>query len=224
MIEAGNVAWDEKTYTFDLASRSDWTGAIHTLRLDPIQGANLNVTLKSIMLDLADGTTRTFDFTVPGATEQFLRVTNSQGAPVYTAYTGAVTRDSVKVSLYRKGETGGTTFDTGNGSGDAILTANKVMYQGLNTSDVKSVRFVMSGDSDSERPPELFYMSGSDTGFSWQKELSLDKKSEQGHEGICVRDVELQQLEAQRKADRSALLTRSRAKTRLSRSAASRSS
>lgn len=175
MIEADKVNWDEKTFTFDLASRSDWTGAIHALRLDPIQGANLNVTLKSIMLDLADGTTRTFDFTVPGATEQFLRVTNSQGAPVYTAYTGAVTRDSVKVSLYRKGETGGTTFDTGNGNGDAILLAKEVMYQGLNTSDVKSVRFVMSGDSDSVNPPELFYMSGSDTGFSWQKELSLDK-------------------------------------------------
>ena len=174
MIEAGNVAWDEKTYTFDLASRSDWTGAIHALRLDPIQGANLNVTLKTIMLDLADGTTRTFDFTVPGATEQFLRVTNSQGAPVYTAYTGAVTRDSVKVSLYRKGETGGTTFDTGNGSGDAILTANKVMYQGLNTSDVKSVRFVMSGDSDSENPPQLFYMSGSDKNFSGEKMLPLN--------------------------------------------------
>ena len=175
MIEAGNVAWDEKTYTFDLASRSDWTGAIHALRLDPIQGANLNVTLKSIMLDLADGTTRTFDFTVPGATEQFLCVTNSQGAPVYTADTGDVTRDSVKVSLYRKGQTGGTTFDTGNGNGDAILLAKEVMYQGLNTSDVKSVRFVMSGDSDSVNPPELFYKSGSDTGFSWQKELSLDK-------------------------------------------------
>lgn len=174
MIEAGNVAWDEKTYTFDLASRSDWTGAIHALRLDPIQGANLNVTLKSIMLDLADGTTRTFDFTVPGATEQFLSVTNSQGAPVYTAYTGAVTRDSVKVSLYRKGETGGTTFGTGNGSGDAILTANKVMYQGLNTSDVKSVRFVMSGDSDSENPPQLFYMSGSDKNFSGEKMLPLN--------------------------------------------------
>lgn len=174
MIEAGNVAWDEKNYTFDLASRSDWTGAIHALRLDPIQGANLNVTLKSIMLDLADGTTRTFDFTVPGATEQFLCVTNSQGAPVYTADTGDVTRDSVKVSLYRKGETGGTTFDTGNGNGDAILTANEVMYQGLNTSDVKSVRFVMSGDSDSVNPPQLFYMSGSDKNFSGEKMLPLN--------------------------------------------------
>lgn len=174
IITADKVDGDEKTFTFDLSSRSDWTGAIHALRLDPIQGANLNVTLKSIMLDLADGTTRTFDFTVPGATEQFLSVTNSQGAPVYTADTG-VTRDSVKVSLYRKGETGGTTFDTGNGSGDAILTAKEVMYQGLNTSDVKSVRFVMSGDSDSENPPQLFYMSGSDTGFSGGKTLSLDK-------------------------------------------------
>lgn len=175
IITADKVNWDEKTFTFDLSSRSDWAGAIHALRLDPIQGANLNVTLKSIMLDLADGTTRTFDFTVPGATEQFLSVTNSQGAPVYTADTGDVTRDSVKVSLYRKGETGGTTFDTGNGSGDAILTAKEVMYQGLNTSDVKSVRFVMSGDSDSENPPQLFYMSGSDTGFSGGKTLSLDK-------------------------------------------------
>lgn len=173
IITADKVDGDEKTFTFDLSSRSDWTGAIHALRLDPIQGANLNVTLKTIMLDLADGTTRTFDFTVPGATEQFLSVTNSQGAPVYTAGTD-VTRDSVKVSLYRKGETGGTTFDTGNGSGDAILTAKEVMYQGLNTSDVKSVRFVMSGDSDSERSPDLFYMSGSDTGFSGGKTLSLD--------------------------------------------------
>ena len=173
IITADKVNRDEKTFTFDLSSRSDWAGAIHALRLDPIQGANLNVTLKSIMLDLADGTTRTFDFTVPGATEQFLSVTNSQGAPVYTADTG-VTRDSVKVSLYRKGETGGTTFGTDDRSPDAILTAKEVMYQGLNTSDVKSVRLVMSGDSDSENPPELFYKSGSDTGFSWQKELTLD--------------------------------------------------
>lgn len=175
MIEADKVNWDEKTFTFDLSSRSDWTGTINALRLDPIQGANLNVTLKTIMLDLADGTTRTFDFTVPGAWKSFLLVDNSQGDPVYTADTGDVTRDSVKVSLYRKGETGGTTFDTGNGSGDAILTAKDVMYQGLNTSDVKSVRFVMSGDSDSERPPELFYMSGSDSNFSGGKTLSLDR-------------------------------------------------
>ncbi len=174
MIEADKVNWDEKTFTFDLSSRSDWTGTINALRLDPIQGANLKVTLKTIMLDLADGTTRTFDFTVPGAWKSFLSVINSQGDPVYVADTGDVTRDSVKVSLYRKGETGGTTFDTGNGSGDAILTAKDVMYQGLNTSDVKSVRFVMSGDSDSERPPELFYMSGSDKGFSGGKTLSLN--------------------------------------------------
>ena len=175
IITADKVNGDEKTFTFDLSSRSDWTGAIHALRLDPIQGANLNVTLKSIMLDLADGTTRTFDFTVPGAWKSFLSVINSQGDPVYVADTGDVTRDSVKVSLYRKGETGGTTFDTGNGSGDAILTAKEVMYQGLNTSDVKSVRFVMSGDSVSENPPQLFYMSGSDKGFSGGKMLSLDK-------------------------------------------------
>lgn len=174
MIEADKVNWDEKTFTFDLSSRSDWTGTINALRLDPIQGANLNVTLKTIMLDLADGTTRTFDFTVPGAWKSFLLVDNSQGDPVYTADTGDVTRDSVKVSLYRKSETGGTTFDTGNGSGDAILTANKVMYQGLNTSDVKSVRFVMSGDSDSENPPQLFYMSGSDKNFSGEKMLPLN--------------------------------------------------
>lgn len=173
MIEADKVNWGEKTFTFDLSRRSDWTGAIHALRLDPIQGANLNVTLKTIMLDLADGTTRTFDFTVPGATEQFLSVTNSQGAPVYTADTG-VTRDSVKVSLYRKGETGGTTFDTGNGSGDAILYANEVMYQGLNTSDVKSVRLVMSGDSDSVNPPELFYKIKSDDRYTGDKRVSLD--------------------------------------------------
>lgn len=175
IIEAGNVARDENTFTFDLSSRADWTGAIHALRLDPIQGANLNVTLKTIMLDLADGTTRTFDFTVPGAWKSFLLVDNSQGDPVYTAETGAVTRDSVKVSLYRKGETGGTTFGTDDRSPDAILTAKEVMYQGLNTSDVKSVRLVMSGDSDSERSPDLFYMSGSDKNFSGGKTLSLDK-------------------------------------------------
>lgn len=175
IITADKVNWDEKTFTFDLSSRSDWTGAIHALRLDPIQGANLNVTLKTIMLDLADGTTRTFDFTVPGAYEQFLSVTNSQGAPVYTADTGDVTRDSVKVSLYRKGETGGTTFGTGDRSADAILRFKEVMYQGLNTNDVKSVRFVMSGDSNSENPPQLFYMSGNDTNFSGGKTLSLDK-------------------------------------------------
>lgn len=174
IITADKVNGDENTFTFDLSSRADWTGAIHALRLDPIQGANLKVTLKTIMLDLADGTTRTFDFTVPGAWKSFLLVDNSQGDPVYTADTGDVTRDSVKVSLYRKGETGGTTFDTGNGSGDAILTATEVMYQGLNTNDVKSVRFVMSGDSNSENPPELFYKIKSDDRYTGDKRVSLD--------------------------------------------------
>lgn len=175
IIEAGNVARDENTFTFDLSSRADWTGAIHALRLDPIQGANLNVTLKSIMLDLADGTTRTFDFTVPGAWKSFLLVDNSQGDPVYTADTGDVTRDSVKVSLYRKGETGGTTFSTDSASKDAILRFKEVMYQNLTTDEVKSVRIVMSGDSNSENPPQLFYMSGSDGSFTGRKMLSLDR-------------------------------------------------
>ena len=173
MIGGGFIGWDEKTYTFDLSSRSDWSGAINALRLDPLQGANKNVTLKAVMLDLADGTTRTFDLTVPGAWKSFLRVTNTQGDPVYTADTGDVTRDSVKVSLYRKGETGGTTFGTGNGSGDAILGFKEVMYQGLNTDDVKGVRVVMSGDSYSINPPQLFYKSGNDGGFSGNKCVSL---------------------------------------------------
>lgn len=174
MVAGGYINRDEATYTLDLSNRSDWSGTINGLRLDPLQGANLNVTIKTIMLDLADGTTRTFDLTVPGAWKSFLRVTNSQGDPVYAADTGDVTRDSVKVSLYRKGETGGTTFGTDDRSPDAILTAKEVMYQGLNTSDVKSVRLVMSGDSDSERSPDLFYMSGSDKNFSGGKTLSLD--------------------------------------------------
>lgn len=169
------ISWDEKTYTFDLAGCPGWTGAINGLRLDPMQGPNKNVTIKAIMLDLADGTTRTFDLTVPGAWKSFLRVTNSQGDPVYTADTGDVTRDSVKVSLYRKGETGGTTFSTDSASDDAILVFKEVMYQGLNTDDVKCVRVVMSGDSYSFNPPQLFYMSGSDGNFTGAKTLSLSK-------------------------------------------------
>ena len=174
MVTGGYISRDEATYTLDLSSRSDWSGAINVLRLDPLQGANLNVTIKTIMLDLADGTTRTFDLTVPGAWKSFLRVTNKQGEPVYTAETAEVTRDSVKVSLYRKGETGGTTFATGSASNDAILGFKEVMYQNLMTDDVKRVRIVMSGDSYSEHPPQLFYMSGSDGGFSGGKTLSLD--------------------------------------------------
>ncbi len=174
VIWGSAVNWNEATYTFDLTSRSDWAGTINALRLDPLQGANLNVTLKTIMLDLADGTTRTFDLTVPGAWKSFLRVTNKQGEPVYTAETAEVTRDSVKVSLYRKGETGGTTFATGSASNDALLGFKEVMYQNLMTDDVKRVRIVMSGDSCGEHPPQLFYMSGSDGGFSGGKTLSLD--------------------------------------------------
>ena len=167
------ISLDEKTYTFELTGCSGWTGAINGLRLDPMQGPNKSVTIKTIMLDLADGTTRTFDLTVPGAWKSFLRVTNSQGDPVYAADTGDVTRDSVRVSLYRKGETGGTTFATGSASNDAILGFKEVMYHDLMTDDVKCVRVVMSGDSYSVWPPQLFYMSGNDSGFSSNKCVSL---------------------------------------------------
>lgn len=173
MVAGGYINRDEATYTLDLSNRSDWSGTINGLRLDPLQGANLNVTIKTIVLDLADGTTRTFDLTVPGAWQKYLRVSNMQGTPEYAADSETVTRDSVKVSLYRKGETGGTTFATGSASNDAILGFKEVMYQDLMTDDVKCVRVVMSGDSYSVWPPQLFYMSGNDSGFSSNKCVSL---------------------------------------------------
>ena len=174
------ITQEETTYTFALAGRSDWTGALNGLRIDLIQGPNLDVTLKSIMIDLTDGTTRTFDFTVDGAWETYLKVTNMQGTPVTAGdASNANAADSVKVSLYKYNATGGTTFRTGAEQADAILTFQPVMYQGLKTSDVKSVRVVMSGSSANGSTPDLYYASGSEA-FAEERKINLNGQSLSG--------------------------------------------
>ena len=62
----------EREYVYKLEGCSGWEGTIQTLRWDPFQGLNQSVTLKSITFDLADGSTRVFDFTQEGAYSTYL--------------------------------------------------------------------------------------------------------------------------------------------------------
>lgn len=158
--ELTKITREESTYIFKPNVDRGWKGKLNGLRIDPLEGANLQATLKSIMIDLTDGTTRTFDLTVEGAWDSYLIPHNTQQNIVTAGDSSEneIVRDSVKVSLYKHNTTGGTTFHT-EGNPDAILNFQNVMYQNLRTGDVASVHVVMSGNPVTDTVPQLFYIS-----------------------------------------------------------------
>lgn len=71
---------EETEYVYETDGFLDWSGSITQLRWDPVENVNnQSFTLKSITFDLADGTTREFDFTAEGAYNTYLR-------PVYLTF------------------------------------------------------------------------------------------------------------------------------------------
>ena len=66
---------EETEYVYETDGFQHWDGLITNLRWDPVDGvSNQSFTLKSITFDLADGTTREFDFTAEGAYNTYLQL------------------------------------------------------------------------------------------------------------------------------------------------------
>ena len=66
----------ETEYVYDTSKFNNWSGSITCLRWDPVYGFNQSFTLKSITFDLADSSTREFDFTKEGAYSEYLTFYN----------------------------------------------------------------------------------------------------------------------------------------------------
>lgn len=65
---------EETEYVYDCSLFNNWTGKVYGLRWDPFQMRNQSFTLKSITFDLADGTSKVFDFTVKEAHTTYLNL------------------------------------------------------------------------------------------------------------------------------------------------------
>lgn len=67
----------ETEYVYETTNFQDWDGSITNLRWDPMDGlVDQSFTLKSIIFDLEDGTTRKFDFTEEEAYSNYLDLHN----------------------------------------------------------------------------------------------------------------------------------------------------
>ena len=71
-ITLTSVSIAETEYVYDFTENSYWSGTIQKLRWDPVRSTSNSFTLKSITFDLADGTTREFDFTKEGSYSSYL--------------------------------------------------------------------------------------------------------------------------------------------------------
>lgn len=145
-VKAFSTSTAEATYTFDMRGAPDWSGTIKALRLDPLELANTQFTIKSISIDTAP----VFPFTTAKAYDNY-----------FSYISGLSTTNSVV-----KTDENGTTFRTSSTKNpDVIFSFKSDLFSKYTCATLDSIRLVASGIPAGEKV-QLFYTTDGATNLS----------------------------------------------------------